>query len=161
MTNWIPKLIAGATLVVSTLAFTSDRTILATIDLATAEGVRSVKGQWRYHDTKIVETQFRAAGPEGQPAGGPVGAYDIEPHAGAADFDDSGWESIAPESLSERRTNGRLAFNWYRIQITVPDEVNGIDPTGSTVMFETSVDDYAEIWADGELTRFPGQSGDR
>lgn len=159
MTNWIPKLIAGAMLVVSTLAFTTDRTILATIDLATAEGARSVKGQWRYHDTRIVETQFRAAGPEGQPTGGPVGAYDIEPHAGAADFDDSGWESIAPESLSKRRTNGRLAFNWYRIQITVPDEVNGIDPTGSTVMFETSVDDYAEIWADGELTRFPGQSG--
>src|SRR5207302_5343555 len=33
------------------------------------------------------------------------------------------------------------------------------DPTGSTVVFETSVDDYAEIWVDGELTRGLGQNG--
>jgi hypothetical protein len=30
---------------------------------------------------------------------------------------------------------------------------------GAQVVFETSVDDYAEIWGDGELTRAPGQSG--
>ena len=30
---------------------------------------------------------------------------------------------------------------------------------GSTVVFETSADDYAEIWVDGELTRAVGQQG--
>ena len=35
----------------------------------------------------------------------------------AADFDDSGWETIAPAALEQRRSNGRLAFNWYRTRI--------------------------------------------
>jgi gluconolactonase len=30
---------------------------------------------------------------------------------------------------------------------------------GATAVFETSIDDYAEIWVDGELSRAPGQSG--
>ena len=30
---------------------------------------------------------------------------------------------------------------------------------GSTAVFETSLDDYAEIWVDGELSRALGQSG--
>ena len=30
---------------------------------------------------------------------------------------------------------------------------------GATAVFETSIDDYAEIWVDGELARAPGQSG--
>lgn len=150
---------AAAFLVLTALAFTGDRDAIASIDLGTCDGTALVKGQWRYRDIRLVETSFRAAGPGGQPTGDLGKAWDIDPHAGAADFDDSAWEAIAPESLSERRTAGRLAFNWYRIRVTVPDSINGIDPTGSTVMFETSVDDYAEIWADGELTRYAGQSG--
>jgi gluconolactonase len=47
----------------------------------------------------------------------------------------------------------------YRINITIPERIGGFDPTGSKVVFETSVDDYAEIWVDGELTRAFGQSG--
>ena len=131
----------------------------AAIDLGTPEGAQLVKGQWRYHDTRIVEVDFKAAGPEGQPTGGPIKAYDYEPHAGGADFDDSSWDTIAPTSLEQRRSHGRLAFNWYRIGINVPEKIGGFDPSGSTVVFETSVDDYAEIWVDGELTRSQGQSG--
>lgn len=41
----------------------------ATIDLATSEGARLVEGQWRYSDTKIIEVDFRAPGPDGQPTG--------------------------------------------------------------------------------------------
>jgi gluconolactonase len=131
----------------------------ATIDLTTDKGVKAVNGEWRYSDTRIVGTAFRAAGPEGQPTGAAVNAYDFEPHAGGAAFDDSGWEKIAPETLDRRRTNGRLAFNWYRIGITVPERVDGMETKGSLVTFETSLDDYAEIWVDGELARAPGQSG--
>ncbi len=46
-------------------------------------------GVWRYSDTRIVETEFRAPGPDGQPTGAPVKTYDYAPHAGGADFDDS------------------------------------------------------------------------
>lgn len=35
---------------------------LASIDLATAEGVQTVKGEWRYSDTRIVEVHNMAWG---------------------------------------------------------------------------------------------------
>lgn len=132
---------------------------LATIDLATDEGVKSVAGAWRYSDTTIVATTFPSAGPEGQPAGAPVPTYDYAPHAGGVDFDDSAWPVLAPKTLSARRGNGRLGFNWYRIVVTVPETVGGVRTNGTTVVFEVSVDDYAEVWVDGELTRATGQSG--
>ena len=47
----------------------------------------------------------------------------------------------------KRRTAGRLAFNWYRINLTIPERIGTIDTTGKTVVFETSVDDYADKWA--------------
>src|SRR5205809_1619393 len=132
---------------------------VATINLATDEGVALVRGQWRYSDTKIIETEFKAPGPDKQPTGEPIKTYDYTPHAGGADFDDSQWEAISASSLEKRRSTGRLCFNWYRIKLTIPERVGSFDPTGSTVVFETSLDDYAEIWVDGELTRGLGQSG--
>ena len=132
----------------------------ALIDLATDAGVTLVKGQWRYSDTRIVESEFLAPGPDGQPdSGKPIRTYDYVPHAGAADFDDSRWQTIAPESLAQRRSTGRLCFAWYRITITVPDRVGEFETSGSTAVFETSLDDYAEIWVNGELSRHVGQSG--
>jgi len=131
----------------------------ATVDLATDNGVKLVKGLWRYSDTKIVHTTFRAPDAEGQPGSESNTTYDYEPHAGGRDFDDSQWMAIDPSSLSQRRATGRLCFNWYRINVTVPDRIGSFDPTNSTVVFETSLDDYAEIWVDGELPRAVGQSG--
>ena len=131
----------------------------ATINLATQDGVQLVRGEWRYSDVKIVEVDFKVAGLEGQPGNAPNRAYDITPHAGRADFDDSKWEVIEPATLDKRRTNGRLAFNWYRIKITVPESIGTFNPAGSTVVFATSLDDYAEIWVGGELPRAAGQSG--
>jgi gluconolactonase len=131
----------------------------AIIDLATVDGASMVKGDWRYSDTKIVEVDFRGPGKDKQPTGAPVKTYDYTPHAGAADFDDSSWEVIGPTTLDQRRGTGRLGFNWYRIKLTIPDRVGDFDPTGATAVFETSLDDYAEIWVDGELSRALGQSG--
>lgn len=131
----------------------------AVIDLATHEGVRLVKGQWRYSDTKIIEVDFKAPGPDGQPTGRTIRTYDYTPHAGGADFDDSKWEVLDPTTLNQRRSTGRICFNWYRITVTIPERVDSVDPTSSTVVFETSVDDYAEVWVDGELPRQAGQSG--
>jgi len=131
----------------------------ATINLATAEGVKMVKGEWRYSDTKIIEIDFKGPGPDNQPTGAPVKTYDYTPHAGGADFDDSKWQVIDATALNARRSTGRLCFNWYRIKITVPERVDNFDPTGATVVFETVLDDYAEIWVDGELSRALGQMG--
>ena len=107
----------------------------AVLDLRTADGVRLVKGQWRYSDTRIIEADSKA--------------YDYAPKAGAADFDDSRWEQIEPGSLEQRRAAGKLCFNWYRTGITIPERVGAFDTAGSTVVFEVVVDDYAEVWVDG------------
>src|SRR5437899_2831599 len=131
----------------------------AVLDLATKEGVDVVKGQWRYCDTKIIPVDFKAAGPDKQPTGKPIKTYDFTPHAGGVNFDDSKWEKIDPTTLDARRSTGRLCFNWYRINITIPPRVNDVDLAGTTAVFETSLDDYAEIWVDGEIARALGQSG--
>lgn len=131
----------------------------ASVDLATEDGAKAVKGEWRYSDTKIVETEFRAPGADGQPSDVRAKTYDYTPHAGGADFDDALWERVAPTDLSKRRGAGRLSFNWYRIRLTVPGRVGDFDTEGSTLVFETSLDDYAEVWVDGELVRAPGQQG--
>lgn len=131
----------------------------ARVDLATTDGVALVKGAWRYADARLVDVDFRLAGPEGQPTGAPTRTHDIEPHAGAAGFDDAGWPVVEPATLGARRGSGRLSFGWYRIAITVPERVGGVETKGTTAVFETSLDDYAEVWVDGELPRRPAQSG--
>lgn len=64
-----------------------------------------------------------------------------------------------PAQLEERRSTGRLCFNWYRINVTIPDRIGSFDPTGSTVVFEIAIDDYAEVWVDGKLPLVLGQPG--
>jgi gluconolactonase len=131
----------------------------ATVDLGTREGVALVKGQWRYSDANIVEIDFRAPGPDRKPTGKPIKTFDLLPKAGPADFDDSDWEAIDPTTLDTRRSTGKLAFNWYRMRFTIPEKIGAFDPTGSTVVLEVVVDDYAEIWVDGALPKVIGQSG--
>src|SRR5213595_3939309 len=131
----------------------------ASIDLAREAGVALVNGQWRYSDTKIIEVDFKSPGPDKQPTGAPNKTYDYTPHAGGMEFDDSKWEQLDPTTLDARRSTGRVCFNWYRINITIPEQLRGVKVSGSTAVFETALDDYAEIWVDGELSRALGQSG--
>ena len=131
----------------------------AIVDLKTDEGVALVKGQWRYSNTKVIDVQHHSPGTDLAPSGPPNRTQDIDLHAGASDFDDSKWEALNPAQLEERRSTGRLCFNWYRTTITIPDKVGSFDPTGSTVVFEIAIDDYAEVWVDGKLPLVLGQPG--
>jgi gluconolactonase len=131
----------------------------ATINLASEEGVRLVRGTWRYSDTKIIGVDGKGPGADLRASGKPIKTYDYTPKAGGADFDDSGWEAIAPGTLEQRRSTGKLCFNWYRIQVTVPEKIGRFDTTGSTAVFEIVLDDYAEVWVDGKLPKVLGQSG--
>ena len=131
----------------------------ALVDLRTPEGVRLVKGQWRYSDTQIIAADFNAPGPDLKPSGKPITTYDYTPKAGAADFDDSRWETIEATGLENRRSTGKLCFNWYRTSITIPERIGAFETAGSTVVFEIVVDDYAEVWVDGKLPRVLGQTG--
>jgi gluconolactonase len=136
-----------------------DGRALASVDLATREGVALMRAQWRYSDTRIVQVAFYDPGADGQPGARGNMTYDIWPKAGARDFDDTGWEAIDPVTLSRPRGHGRLGFNWYRIRLTVPERIAGVDTAGTTVVFETQVDDYAEVWVDGELPHPTGVAG--
>jgi len=131
----------------------------AVVDLTSDSGAAVVQATWRYSDARLTEIRFRAPDQSGQPTGAPLTTYEISPQAGVAGFDDSAWPVIAPTSLGARRGNGRVSFNWYRLTFTVPPRVGDFDPTGSTVWFETRLDDYAEVWVDGEIGRGYGQSG--
>jgi gluconolactonase len=131
----------------------------AVVDLRTEEGARLAGVTWRYSDVSVVEVEHREPGADLKPTGAPNRTNDITPHAGAADFDDSGWTVIQPAELETRRSHGRLAFNWYRTSITLPHKVADFDLAGSTVVFELVIDDYAEIWVDGKLPLVLGQTG--
>src|SRR6266704_1376170 len=131
----------------------------AVVDLASRDGVQLLKGQWRYHDVKIVDADSRAVGPDLKPSGDPIKTYDYAPYAGAADFDDSQWEAIDATTLDQRRSTAKVCFNWYRINVTIPEKVGNFSTAGSTVAFEIVIDDYAEIWVNGKMPRVLGQLG--
>ncbi|MGH7578583.1 MAG: SMP-30/gluconolactonase/LRE family protein, partial [Gemmatimonadales bacterium] len=113
----------------------------AVVDLRTDAGAGLVGATWRYSDVAVVAVDHREPGADLRPSGAPNRTNDITPHAGAADFDDSGWQVIPPAELEARRSHGRLAFNWYRTSVTLPRTVADFDVTGSTVVFELVIDD--------------------
>jgi len=131
----------------------------ATVDLRTVEGVQLIKGEWHYSDVKIIEVDSRGPGQDLKPSGYPNKTYDYTPHAGDAGFDDSKWEVLDPTKLDARRAGGKVCFNWYRINLTVPEKIAGLFVAGSTISFEIVIDDYAEIWVNGKLPTVLGQSG--
>jgi gluconolactonase len=132
---------------------------LASIDLATAAGAAAVQGQWRYSDVEIVPAAFRAPDAQGQPTGAATQTYDYRPHAGGRDFDDSSWPAIDADTLGVRRGRGLLSFNWYRIRARIPERVGAVETRGLTAVFHARLDDYAEIWVDGEIARPYGGRG--
>lgn len=121
------------------------------VDLMTSEGATQFNAQWRYSDVRVVETA--AIGP-GEPSGF---AYDIQPHAGEAGFDDSGWPVIEPKTLGDRRAGGKVSFNWYRINLTMPAKVGNRDTAGARAFLNVTIDDYAEVWVNGQLPRAAGK----
>jgi gluconolactonase len=130
----------------------------AIVDLQTAGGAALVGAAWRYADAGLEEVDFVAVGGEGDPD--PLGpgtvpnrTLDLAPVAD--------WRSLAPEETMLRLANGRVCFAWYRVEVTIPERVGALDPTGATVVFEVVVDDYAEVWVDGELPVALGDAGGR
>ncbi len=131
----------------------------AIVDLRTPAGVARVNGQWRYSDTLIQQIEHRSVGADLKATGPRNHTFDFTPDARTAGFDDSNWEIIPADSLEKRRGNGRLSLGWYRLNVTIPEKVGGFDTKGSTVVFEIVVDDYAEVWVNGQAPFALGQTG--
>ncbi|HLH97966.1 MAG TPA: hypothetical protein VKW08_22900 [Xanthobacteraceae bacterium] len=121
------------------------------VDLMTADGAAKLGAQWRVSDVTVKEVPII----QGTITQNKM-TYDIDPHAGATDFDDSKWPVIEPKDLNARRSGGHMAFMWYRSPLTIPAKIGDFDPSGAVAVFSTTVDDYAEIWVNGVI---PGRSG--
>ena len=83
--------------------------------------------------------------------------YDIDPHAEIIGFDDTAWPEIAATDLGARRGGGMVSFFWFRTTLTVPARALGFDTDGAKVVLTVNVDDYAEVWVNGELPRAAGR----
>src|SRR5262252_963124 len=112
------------------------------LDLNQAEERQKVKGQWRVAPGLV----------PGQPNEG-LTAQLLSTPARLADYDDSGWEVCT--NVRESRSVG-FTFAWYRIAVEIPARLNGIDLAGSRVWFETNIDNYGEIWINGQIDRSTG-----
>lgn len=142
-------------------ALAAPRAVLAdaVVDLRTLAGAKLVGAEWRWRDATIVEIDHRAVGPDLKPTGAANRTHELEPRAGAVDFDDSGWARLAADRLEDRHSNGHLAASWYRFAVTVPEQLGALPTRGTTIVLELVVDDYAEIWVDGRLPPIPGSEG--
>lgn len=107
------------------------------LDLNSEEDRRKVKGTWR-----------RAMGlVPGEPNQGLVAELEGSP-ARLADYDDSDWETTS--NVRELLSKG-FTFAWWRIAVELPEEIDGMPLTGSTCVFETNIDNYGEVFVDGEI----------
>ena len=112
------------------------------LDLNTREDRLKVKGQW-----KLAEGYN-----PGEPNEG-LAAQVLAIPARLADFDDSSWRVC--ENVRESLSVG-FTFAWYRIAVEFPESVDGMDVQGSRVLFETNIDNYGEVWVDGQIDRVTG-----
>ena len=114
----------------------------AVIDLNSSSGLAAVKGQWKFAQGLV----------PGEPNEGLVSQLEGSP-ARLADYDDSEWGVC--NDLGKWVSHG-FSFVWYRINVTFPDTVEGQPTAGVRVQFETCIDDYGELWIDGECDRHRG-----
>jgi hypothetical protein len=104
-----------------------------TVDLMTTEGSAAFGARWKTMEAKIVETPPIKDTMPAYKTG-----YDISPHAGEAGFDDSAWPVIDAKGLAARRGAGKVSL------------------AGAKAVFTAYVDDYAEVWINGQVPRRSG-----
>jgi gluconolactonase len=110
------------------------------LDLNKEEDRQKVKGVWR-HALGLVP---------GEQNQGLVGELEASP-ARLVDYDDSKWQVW--DNVREPVSKG-FTFGWWRITIELPESLDGMSLAGSNVLFETNVDNYGEVWIDGQMTDF-------
>jgi gluconolactonase len=122
------------------------------VDLMTEAGSAAFDAQWRAREAKIVECPALAdAMPEF------TTTYDIEPHAEERGYDDSEWTVVPATELGARRGGGMVSFLWYRATLKIPVNAAEFETAGAMMVLRINVDDYAEIWVNGEMPRVAGR----
>jgi hypothetical protein len=122
------------------------------VDLMTAGGSAAFGARWKGKEAKIVPCPALSDSmPEFETT------YDIEPHAELIGFDDQAWPEIASTDLGAKRGGGMVSFFWFRATLTIPARAMGIDIDGAKAVLTVNVDDYAEVWVNGEMPRAAGR----
>jgi hypothetical protein len=121
-------------------------------DLATTAGMNAFSAQWRNMDAKIIEVPAMPGAPAPWTT-----SYNLKPLANTANFDDSSWPVIEPKGVMDHRGGGYMYMTWFRTALTMPAKIGDFDTAGAKVALVVTVDDYAEIWVDGEMLRAPGR----
>jgi gluconolactonase len=122
-----------------------------TVNLMTAEGSAVFGAVWRTAEARVVEVAPMAGRMPGYDK-----TFDMQPHAGEANFDDSKWQIIEAKGLADRRGGGKSSFLWYRTTLTIPAKIGDFDTAGAKAVFTAYVDDYAEVWINGQMPRRSG-----
>jgi len=162
MTRFVAGLVALVALTIATPSFAQPAPVLPplpvmppslppvhVVNLMTAESAAALGAQWRATDIKIIEVPAAVNKDRYKTT------YQIEPRAMGPDFDDSKWEIV--KDLGTRRSGGLVAFAWYRALLTIPSTLPGVDMAKPVqAVLNVLVDDYAEVWVNGEMTRRSG-----
>ena len=84
--------------------------------------------------------------------------YDVDPHAELRGFDDSDWPEVAADRV------GRKARRRHGVVLLVPRDTDDTRTTpwvshtaGAKTVLTVNVDDYAEVWVNGEMPRAAGR----
>ncbi len=123
------------------------------VDLMTADGMAAFSARWKTLEAKIVEGPALPNAMAGYKT-----SYDISPHAGEAGFDDSSWPTIDAKSLTDRRGGGKVSFLWFRTNLTIPEKVGSFETAGAKAVLTAYVDDYVEVWINGQMPRRAGST---
>ena len=112
------------------------------LDLNNAADRQKVKSEWKVGEGFV----------PGEPNEGLTARLLASPPR-ETNFDDSGWPVCADirKSLSVGFT-----FAWYRTTVELPLEVNNMPVEGARLWFETNVDNYGEVWVNGQIDRSTG-----
>jgi gluconolactonase len=121
------------------------------VDLMTVDGMAAFGARWKTLEARIVEGPALSGAMPGYKT-----SYDLSPHAGEKGFDDSSWPTIEPKGLADRRGGGKVSFLWYRTSLTVPAKIGDFETAGAKAVLTAYVDDYAEVWLNGEMPRRAG-----
>ena len=121
------------------------------VDLMTVAGATALGAKWKVMEAKLVAVP---AAPNAMPEYKTT--HNIAPRANEVEFDDSTWPVIGADTLGARRGGGHVSFLWYRTMLTIPGKIGEFDPISAVVVLTALVDDYAEVWVNGQLPRRSG-----
>lgn len=136
----------------------SPRIPTAIVDLRTNAGASAIQAKWSFAETNIVNATNNTADSNNKPTGPTASTNTIKPALVELTELKSRSQLIDASSLEQRRSAGKLAFAWYTLDFVVPERIDGTSVAGATLVFEATVDDYAEISLDNQLSAVLGSS---